>query len=388
MKKKRDGIRQPILTFIYNRYGKASPTRDAVIELRIAYDNRQKYLSTGIRLLPKEWQRGRIVNRPDAVILNKTLDKLMNEVRIVLYDMIDEGDIDIFSIPARLAAKKNKSITFLEYYAEKSEIRKHGICKTSQQQYDLVLRVLVEFGKITTFSDLTEKNIIAFDNYLQKKGIEATSRFLRYHNFIKRFIVEAQREGYMKWNPYDRVRLDPGGFEKSIERCLSLDEVKQIQTAPLDDRLGKIRDLFIFQCYSCLSYIDLARFDAGKIEEADGKKYYSGRRGKTKVWFTVPLLPPALAILNKYNNKLPILDNARYNVHLKDVAAAAGIEKHLTTHWARHTGATLLLNAGVPMEIVSKVCGHSSTKMTEKIYAKMLPKTVVAEVNKIEDKLI
>ena len=126
----------------------------------------------------------------------------------------------------------------------------------------------------------------------------------------------------------------------------------------------------------------------GKIEEADGKKYYSGRRGKTKVWFTVPLLPPALAILNKYNNKLPILDNARYNVYLKDVAAAAGVEKHLTTHWARHTGATLLLNAGVPMEVVSKVCGHSSTKMTEKIYAKMLPKTVVAEVNKIEDKLI
>ena len=66
-----DGIRQPILKYIYNRYRKASPTRDAVIELRIAYNNKQKYLSTGIRLLPKEWQRGRVVNRLDAAIINK-----------------------------------------------------------------------------------------------------------------------------------------------------------------------------------------------------------------------------------------------------------------------------------------------------------------------------
>ena len=90
----------------------------------------------------------------------------------------------------------------------------------------------------------------------------------------------------------------------------------------------------------------------------------------------------------KYNGKLPMLSNVKYNAYLKEVAAAAGIHKPMTTHWARHTGATLLLNAGVPIEIVSKVCGHSTIKMTERIYARMLPKTVVAAVNEIEDKLI
>ena len=69
------------------------------------------------------------------------------------------------------------------------------------------------------------------------------------------------------------------------------------------------------------------------------------------------------------------------------MATAVGIDKPVTTHWARHTGATLLLNAGVPIEIVSKVCGHSSIKMTEKIYAKMLPKTIVAAVKEIEAKI-
>ena len=97
-------IKQPVITYIYNRYKYASSTREAVIELRIAHNNRQKYMSTAIRVYPKEWdsRHQRVINRIDAAILNKTLDKLINEVRQVLYDMIDDGHIDIFAIPARL----------------------------------------------------------------------------------------------------------------------------------------------------------------------------------------------------------------------------------------------------------------------------------------------
>lgn len=124
-----------------------------------------------------------------------------------------------------------------------------------------------------------------------------------------------------------------------------------------------------------------------------------GKRGKTNIEYIVPLLAPAKEILSKYNG-LPaplsikkksgsnILTNQKYNTAIKEVAAAAGIDKPVTTHWARHTGATLLLNAGAPIEVVSKVCGHSSIKMTEKIYAKLLTKTVVAVVNEIENKII
>nr|MCR5065159.1 phage integrase SAM-like domain-containing protein [Bacteroidales bacterium] len=193
-----DGIRQPILKYIYNRYRKASPTRDAVIELRIAYKNKQKYLSTGIRLFPKEWQRGRVLNRLDAAILNKTLDKLMVDVRQVIYDMIDDGNIDIFAIPVKLAAKRRKDMTFIEYYKEKAEIRKHGIGKIAQGRYDLIPRILEEFGRITTFADLTQHNIVAFDKFLTKKGIQATSRWHNYHKYIRRFIAEAIKEGFVK----------------------------------------------------------------------------------------------------------------------------------------------------------------------------------------------
>ncbi len=332
-----EGIRQPIITYIYNRYRKASPTRDAVIEMRIAFNNRQKYFSTGIRIFPKEWQHGRVTNRLDAIILNKTLDKLMNEVRQVIYEMIEEGsNIDIFTIPTRLQAKKKRDMTFLDYYAEKAEIRKHGLGVTSQGRYDLVLKVLKDFGKITSFNDLTERNVIAFDNYLKKKGVMATSRYHNYHKFLKRFIIEAEREGLTKNNPYNTVRLDHGDFDKSIDKCLTLDEIKQLQVATMEERLERVRDLFIFQCYTCLSYSDLAKFDNRKTEMVDGKKVYCERRGKTKVRFTVPLLPPALDLLEKYNNKLPLVSNVKYNAYLKEVVKAAGINKPLTTHWASY----------------------------------------------------
>ena len=90
----------------------------------------------------------------------------------------------------------------------------------------------------------------------------------------------------------------------------------------------------------------------------------------------------ALEVLEKYGNKLPIISNVKYNEYLKIVAQAAGIDKPVSTHWARHTGATMLLNEGVDMKIVSRICGHSSTRITEAVYAKLLDETVVDAVSK------
>jgi site-specific recombinase XerD len=95
-----------------------------------------------------------------------------------------------------------------------------------------------------------------------------------------------------------------------------------------------------------------------------------------------------MKILKKYMGKLPIISNEKYNDYLKVVALAAGIDKPISSHWARHTGATLLLNEGVDLKVVSKICGHSSTRITEQVYAKLLDETVVDAVQEIGDKLI
>jgi 2-C-methyl-D-erythritol 2,4-cyclodiphosphate synthase len=158
-------------------------------------------------------------------------------------------------------------------------------------------------------------------------------------------------------------------------------EYKDISSIVL---LERVRDLFIFQTYTCLRYSDLALFDASLIQEIKGMKVYIRKAKKTNKQFTVPILPPAWDILMKYEGKLPIISNVKYNLYLKNVAQAAGLDIKLTTHWARHTGATLLINEGVDGKIIKKICGHSSIKITEQIYAKLLDETVVDAVQDLD----
>lgn len=380
-------VEMPIVGLRWNRYGKASPSQDAVIEIRIWYGGRAKFLSTRLRAYPKEWdeKNKRVVNRFDAAVINHQLEKLLIDVRQVCYDMYIEGNIDIDAIPARLLAKRKPTVAFLDFCKKRTEIRKYGKAADSQERYERFLRFLKEYGKFRTFYDLTEAKVMELDRYLKKKNdMKAKSRWNNYHRFLNSFIMDAQKEGLLQLNPYDRVTIDKGNDYDGIDKCLEPEEFEQLRLANMpDERLERVRDLFVFHCYLCQGYKDLRAFQAKKIKEIDGKKVYIGKRGKTGVEFTVPLLSPALAILDKYHGKLPIISNVKYNDYLKEVAVAAGLPHSLTTHWARHTGGTLLLNAGVSMAIVSKVLGHRSIKMTERIYAKWMPKTIVNEVNKV-----
>ena len=396
-------IMQPVITYIYNRYGKASSTRDAVIELRFAYLNRQKYMSTGIRVYPKEWdsKHQRVINRMDAAILNKTLDKLMIEVRQVIYDMIDDGHIDIFAIPARLDAKRKKAGTFPDFVKERLPIHKHGQSPLRQKAYDRFFNFLDEYGKFRQFSDVNEHTILELDRYLQKKKMMASSRWANYHRFLNTFIRDAQKENLVTYNPYDRIRIDKGDDSQSIEKHLSAEELRKLRSAVMPtERLDRVRDLFVFQCFTCMAYVDLAAFSAEKVKTVDGKDIIFGQRGKTGVEYQIPLLRPAKDILDKYDGHLPaaltakkkgrkgVMTNQQYNKALKEVVEAAGLGIHVTTHWARHTGATMLLNAGVEMDVIAKVGGWSDTKVLRRIYAKLHPETVVKAVNEIENKLI
>lgn len=380
-------VEMPIVGFRWNRYGKASATQDAVIEIRIWFGGKVKYLSTRLRAYPKEWdeKNQRVVNRFDAAVLNHQMERLLIDVRQVVYDMYMEGNIDIDAIPARLLAKRKPSVAFLEFCEKRAEIRKYGKSPDSKERYERFIKFLKEYGKFRTFYDLTEQKVMELDRFLKKKNdMKAKSRWNNYHRFLNSFIMDAQKEGLIQLNPYDRVMIDKGNDYDGIDKCLEPEEFEKLRTAKMPDaRLERVRDLFVFHCYLCQGYKDLQAFNVKNIKEVDGKKVYPGKRGKTGVDFTVPLLSPALAILDKYHGKLPILSNVKYNKYVKEVAAIVGLPEAMTTHWARHTGGTLLLNAGVSMGIVSKVLGHRSIKMTERIYAKWLPKTIINEVNKV-----
>lgn len=373
----------PKVAFIYNRKKVASNKVKATIELRITFGKKQKYISTGVSVYPKQWKNNTVVNIPDAQQINQQLNKMMINVRQVLMDMSNEGDIDIFSILERLQLKRERKISFIDFINQRADIRKYGKAKGTVVRYNRFVNRFKQWGKIKSFEDITAANIIEYDKYLKSTEMKPYSIWTNYHRFLNSFIMDAIDAGYITSNPYKTIDIIKTSDTDSLSKCLTLKEFSILKNISLPTKsLEQVRDVFVFQTYTCLSYSDLKEFDTSKIIEIDGMKVYTGNRKKTGQQYTIPLTDEAMKILEKYNYNLPVISNVKYNYYLKVIAQAAGIDKPVSTHWARHTGATLLLNKGVPMQIVSKICGHSSTRITEQVYAKLLDETIVEAVKK------
>ncbi len=383
----------PTLKLIFDRRKRASANKEGAIELRITFNRIQKHATTGVRVLPKQWRDdGTIINRYDAAELQQTLDLFVLNARKIINRQMASGTLDMQTIVAVIGNKQTAMATenvpthrlLLDFFRERTAIRKYGLSGDSQERYERFLQWFERWGGMVTFEDLTAMNILRMDEELHKKGFKPYSIWNNYHRFLNSFVLDAIDEGIVQKNPYRCVKISKNPTEGSLGKYLTREEFEALKRLVLPvEYLRHARDLFVFQTYTCLAYVDMAAFDPEKIREVNGKPMYVGKRGKTNQEFTFLLLPPAIEVLDSYCGRLPMMSNQKYNHYLKMLAVMAGIDKPLSSHWARHTGATLLLNSGVPMEVVSKVLGHATTTMTSKIYAKLLDETVANEMEKM-----
>lgn len=342
----------PILKLIFDRKKRATATKEGTIELRITYKRIQRFAVTGIRVLPKHWRDGRIVNRLDALELQNALDMYVLNARRTVNELMERGRLDMDTIVADINHASERQITvnvphekrLMDYFTERAAIRKYGRSEDSQERYDRFLRWFDQWGGMLTFADITESNIMRMDEALTRQGMKDCSKWGNYHRFLNSFIIDAIDEGIMQRNPYKHIHItkDKNGSD-ALEKYLTAGEFARLAAMnPPIDYLRHARDLFIFQTYTCLSYVDMAAFDPARIREVKGRPMYVGRRGKTRQEFTFLLLPQAQEILERYGGKLPMMTNQKYNQYLKMLATMAGINKPVSSHWARHTGATLL----------------------------------------------
>lgn len=386
----------PTLKLMFDRRGRATSTKEGAIELRITYDRKQRFATTGVRVLPRQWRRGRIVNRVDAYEMQNTLDMYVVRARKILNELMERGELDMNTVVAeingRQKARDRENVVeereLLPYFRERTIIRTYGRSEDSKERYERFLRWFEKWGVMKTFKDVTEMNILKMDEVLAKKGkkgMRPYSKWNNYHRFLNSFIIDAIDDGLMRRNPYKRIHIEKDKKSHGLEKYLTREELTRIEEIELPtEYLEHARDLFVFQTYTCLSYTDLAAFDAGKIIDVEGRKMYKGQRGKTKQGFVFLMMPKALEVLEKYEGRLPLMSNEKYNEYLKMIAVMVGVNKPVSSHWARHTGATLLLNAGVGMEVVSKILGHSSPRMTRQVYAKLLDETVMDAMERVE----
>ena len=371
---------------VFDRKKKATARREGSVEIRLTQMRQSAYFVTGIRLLPKHWHDGQIVHRVDAAELQQTLDLMMKHVRQTINEQMEAGNCTVDRVMAIVRQKEKGELSFLDFCQQRAEVRCYGRSADSKERYERFIRYLLHFGRIDTFADITDKNILEMDRQLAATGMKPYSKWQNYHRILNSFILDAIDAGHLSKNPYRWLNIEKDKSNGGIGKYLTKEEFMMIRNSDLPtDSLQRVRDVFVFQTYTCLSYTDLASFDASKITYVNGYPCYTSKRGKTKQEFTFLVLPAAMDILRKYDYKLPVISNVKYNLYLKSVAQMSGIRKPISSHWARHTGATMLLNeGGLDMEVVAKVLGHSSTKITRQVYAKLLDETVVKAMSKIE----
>lgn len=382
----------PTYKLVFDRHNRATPSTEGTIELRITYNRIQRYISTGVRVLPKHWRNGTIVHCMDATERQRTLDTFVINVKKIVNNLIESGQLDMDNLVKTINEQTAQSYqrdtkpeqSFIEFCRHRAEIRKFGRSADSCERYDRFIRWLDNWGQMQTFKDVDEHHIMLMDDALTKTNMKDCSKWNNYHRFLNSFILDAMEDGLMSRNPYARLHINKDKVSHGIDKYLTTAEFDAIARLWLPNAyLNHARDLFMFQTYTCLSYVDMVAFDSSRLRQVNGHTLYTGTRGKTKQEFTFLLLDQAKSILDKYNGRLPIMSNQKYNDRLKILASMASINKPLSSHWARHTGATMLLNSGVPMEIVARVLGHASTKMTREIYAKLLDSTIAEAMQTI-----
>ena len=243
----------PTITLIYNRRHTASPTRKASIELRVTYNRQQKYYSTGIAVYPSQWKKGRVTGLPDSSAINQQLDKLILDVRKKTNEMIENNSFSFNSLQEFLETKNMDHLTFTEFCRQRAEVRKYGKTLDSQKRYDRFLQFLLEESRIKEFNDITEASIIEMDKLLKSKNMKPYSIWNNYHRFLNSFIIDAIDAGYLTKNPYRWVNINKEKSITGIGKYLSPEEFHRIKITPMPtESLTKVKDLFIFQTYTCL----------------------------------------------------------------------------------------------------------------------------------------
>ena len=371
--------------------------------MTIGANGERAEFQTGKKIEPENWDNGKQQAKgktTEAKLLNTYLSQLRNKVYLKEIELMQRG----FLITARLLrdavvdkveALNEKTLfqVFSEHNEEQGKIIGKGISKSTHWLSEYTYRLLKEHVEQKyKRSDLylRELNIgfiQAFHTFLRTDKGMAQNSSTKHLKLLKKIINVAVANSYMTFNPFMtyKVEREPVEIdfldEEELRRIINFD-------TPLP-RLERAKDMFLFGCFTGLSYIDIKTLVPEHFErDSAGRIWIKKRRVKTGVLSRIPLLPIAKMILDKYRGGeklLPIQDPADVNKYLKDIAILCNINKRITFHTSRHTFAsTVTLANNISLEVVSKMLGHTNTRMTTH-YAKLVDKCIGEQMDRLAD---
>ena len=382
----------------------------APIYMRVTVNGKRSEVSLKRSILPKLWDTVRNKAKGNSTE-SKDLNEYLNSARGQMFrhqQMLQEDGKAITSkmLTNAFLGIGEKQWSLVELFQEHNENMKRLINKEysplTYQRYQAALKHIKIFCKTQynneelSLSEVNHKFITSFEFYLKTTAKCQHNSAMKHVKALKKLILIALANDYIRKDPFSNYKIT----QKSLERnCLTQKEIQKLIDKDFSiERIEIVRDLFIFQCHTGLSYRDLEKLSKNHIRIGiEGYKWIIMNRTKTGSEFRIPILPPAENILKKYKNNpchqiketlLPVPSNQKMNAYLKEVADLCGIDKKLHTHLARHTYATTVtLSNGVPMETVSKLLGHKKIATTQ-IYAKVLDSKISQDMAFLMNKTV
>ena len=399
-----------VLFWIYA--SRANKNNQTNIYARITVNQQRVNISLKQKVDISTWdvKRQKVIGKnATAREINLFLDEVKADIVQCYRDLKRENGV---LTPKRVKAKylgEDKILHSLQdifdYHNEKfvHKLNPKTLCHYRTSQKYLLEFVKKEYSKRDFYlRDLDYSFVISFENFLRGykpkhyQGKIGNNAVMKHIQRLRKMITLAFEIEWIERDPF--VKFKPK-LEKREREFLSEGELKSIESFSTSiERLSIVKDLFIFSCYTGISYGDIMKLEkSALVIGIDGNKWLMANRNKTGTPFKIPILPTTQRILKKYNNHsrtkftgklLPGISNQRLNSYLKEVADLCNISKNLTFHMARHTFATTVtLSNGVPIETVSKLLGHTKLATTQ-IYARVVEKKVSEDMELLQRKLV
>lgn len=373
------------------------------IECRITLNKQRKSFLTGLFVKPNDWNSKDQKAKPPNDENNFTNSKLnliktkLKKVFLLLQVKEESFDVnDIYNqYKGRTLAKEYGVIEYFEIYlARLQKLVGIEIKQSTWDKFDYIKDDVREFIQShykksdIKLKDLDFNFISEFEYYckttLEHQQVTINKSLQRFKKVVKQAVMQKHLES----NPFEEHKAKRV-YPKII--FLTQEELDKLEEHIFQsDALNKVKDCYLFCCYTGLAYKEM--FELKKedlITKPDGTMWIYKKREKTERSFSVPLiLSKAIEIMEKYSSEreflLPRISNQSFNRLLKVIAAACEINKNLTHHTARKTFAsTVLLNNDVPIEVVSKLLGHSKITTTQEFYAEVMPEKLSEQLNKL-----
>ena len=341
-------------------------------------------------------------------IKDRNINHYLDQVQIKLFQSYqdlntEQKPLSAQSVKSRFLGEDTKYHTMQDVITYHNQKMKNSLQDSSMRLYQTNQKYILQFIKREykvadiNLKDIDYSFIIGFENFLRsyypkqhKKTIQ-NNAVMKHIQRLRKLVTLAYHMEWIYRDPFVKFKLKYTKVERGF---LSKEELYQVEnTTFLCYRQSLVKDLFVFSCYTGISYIDMQKLTKENIVLGIDTRYWIiTTRQKTGSKVKVPLLSKAEQLIDKYeqypkreNTLFPSYSNVSINKFLKEIASICNIEKKLTFHMARHTFATTVtLSNGVPIETVSKLLGHSTITTTQ-IYAKVIERKVSDDMQKLQE---